>query len=412
MKNISGIVFLSFPFAAGTAASALIAEPFAGALASSLGAVALLCFCAATGRRDKGLLMAAFFFLGCLCWNSHALLPPPPRPEKSHAVLELARLIDRTPFTGENSRAIIKALLTGIRDELPRDTVRIFRESGASHILALSGLHLGIIYLCLKRLLLPLGNSVPARTAGSAAVIVLCGLYALGTGASPSIVRAFLFILIGETGRALSGRRHSCRHPVHGPDPAAVYQPAAHKLPRLPAVLPCDARNHAAVSASRSVVPRRWRTSAARMESGGAYHFVPAVHGAGGVVPLPQPAALLPDYQSAVPAAGGAGHSQRNSVSRPGGRRSAATIAAAGLRDAGPCAGILSGDDFFYLTRCTSSTPGIIEMFSIVWCSSSTECTGKSMMHSTISSSVWVWRRFIERCWRSTKQSMMSRSRW
>ena len=209
MKNISGIVFLSFPFAAGTAAAALIAEPFAGALGSSLGAVALLCFCAVSGRRDKGLLMAAFFFLGCLCWNSHALMPPPPRPEKSHAVLELARLIDRTPFTGENSRAIIKALLTGIRDELPRDTVRVFRESGASHILALSGLHLGIIYLCLKRLLLPLGNSVPARTAGSAAVIILCGLYALGTGASPSIVRAFLFILIGETGRALSGRRHS-----------------------------------------------------------------------------------------------------------------------------------------------------------------------------------------------------------
>ena len=38
-----------------------------------------------------------------------------------------------------------KALLLGIRDSLPEDLVESFRETGASHILAISGLHVGIL---------------------------------------------------------------------------------------------------------------------------------------------------------------------------------------------------------------------------------------------------------------------------
>ena len=77
----------------------------------------------------------------------------------------------------------------------------MFRESGGAHLLALSGLHIGILYLLLTRLLWPLGNSPRARRVRYALIVLAAGLFTLMTGASPSIVRAFLFIFLNETAR-------------------------------------------------------------------------------------------------------------------------------------------------------------------------------------------------------------------
>ena len=208
MKNQSGITGLSFPFAAGVAAAALAARPFEGAAVSMLAAAMLLILAVRSGRRNSGLLAAMFFCLGFMCWCTRALAPAIPRPP-SPTVTRLAMRIDGMGFPGDDSGAIIKALLTGRRDSLARSTVETFRRSGASHILALSGLHLGVLYIFVLTLLRPLGNSRPAKAVGSAVTVSLCGLYAYATGASPSIVRAFLFILINETGKHFPGRRRS-----------------------------------------------------------------------------------------------------------------------------------------------------------------------------------------------------------
>ena len=109
--------------------------------------------------------------------------------------------IDNIGFTNTDTNAIIKALIIGDRSDIPRHVSDAFRDSGASHILALSGLHLGIIYGILVKSLGFLGNSRPARHARSAVIVLVCGLYTLATGAGPSIVRAFLFILLNETAR-------------------------------------------------------------------------------------------------------------------------------------------------------------------------------------------------------------------
>ena len=206
----SGIILLSFPFAAGVATAALAAEPFAGALASSA-AVAVLTVACVLKRKDcRGGLILLYYFLGAFCWCSGALFPRPySTPHATVLVDALERLLDGIPFDGDHSGAVIKALLTGRRSSLPRETVNVFRKSGAAHILALSGLHLGIIYGLLRKLLSPLGNSSPARLLKGTLTVALCGLYALATGASPSIVRAFLFICINEAGRSLSARAHS-----------------------------------------------------------------------------------------------------------------------------------------------------------------------------------------------------------
>ena len=121
----------------------------------------------------------------------------------------LCGAIDGAGFPGEHSAAIIRALLTGRRDALPQETVEAFRRSGASHILALSGMHLGVIYLLIRRLLWPLGNSLPVKVLRCAVCIGACAFYTISTGAGPSITRAFLFILIRECGSLMPGRRLS-----------------------------------------------------------------------------------------------------------------------------------------------------------------------------------------------------------
>jgi len=50
--------------------------------------------------------------------------------------------------------AVISALLLGYKDLLDRETIMIYSSSGAMHVLAVSGLHVGIFYLLLNSLFL------------------------------------------------------------------------------------------------------------------------------------------------------------------------------------------------------------------------------------------------------------------
>ena len=208
MENKSGIVSLSFPFAAGVTAAALAAIPFEGAVASSLAVCLFIFISVSSGNRRSAAMAATFFCLGFMCWCTRALNPAAPR-HSSIAIDALAARIDSLDFPGEHSAAILKALLTGRRNTLDSSTIAAFRKSGASHILALSGLHLGVLYLLIRTLLKPMGNSRAASVARSIMTIALCAAYTFITGASPSIVRAFLFILINETGRQFPSRRRS-----------------------------------------------------------------------------------------------------------------------------------------------------------------------------------------------------------
>ena len=130
------------------------------------------------------------------------------------ACLRLKALIGRIPFPSEGTAPLLTALLTGDRSGLAPETVAAFRESGASHILALSGLHLGILYVILDRLS-RLGGRFPwSRAVRFGAIVLSAGFFTLMTGASPSLVRAFLFIVINEvlrlTGRPRKASRVLC----------------------------------------------------------------------------------------------------------------------------------------------------------------------------------------------------------
>ena len=122
--------------------------------------------------------------------------------------IAMQRLIDTIPFASENTNSLTKALLTGERADLSGHIKNAFRESGASHILALSGLHLGIIYGILSKSLALLGNSKKMRILRSIIIICICGIYTLSTGAGDSLVRALIFIALREIAKV------TCRY--HG----------------------------------------------------------------------------------------------------------------------------------------------------------------------------------------------------
>jgi ComEC/Rec2-related protein len=118
----------------------------------------------------------------------------------------LERLIGSIPFEESSTGHMITALLTGNQEGISPDITQVFRDSGASHILALSGLHLGIIYAIVKRPLVIFGNTKAARMFRSALTTAICGAYTLATGAGASITRAFIFILLKEAAE-MTGRR-------------------------------------------------------------------------------------------------------------------------------------------------------------------------------------------------------------
>lgn len=206
MDEARDLGLVSIPFAVGAAAG--LHMPWqAGVPALCLTGACI--FLTSKRRSDDYIIPLLFLFLGIFCGISgretslHASGPA------GNAAERLRSLIDSIPFAYERSGPLVKALLTGDRSGLDSGTISVFRASGASHILALSGLHLGLIHLMIKRCAAILGNSRAACIIRASLTTACAGFYTLMTGASPSTVRAFLFIAAGEWAGVSPGRRGS-----------------------------------------------------------------------------------------------------------------------------------------------------------------------------------------------------------
>lgn len=89
--------------------------------------------------------------------------------------------------------ALLKAMLLGVREDLSDATVRDFKRAGVSHLLALSGLHVGILVLLMDSILFYV--SAPKRLRMSIILLLLL-LYLMISGCAVSTVRAVLMIAL------------------------------------------------------------------------------------------------------------------------------------------------------------------------------------------------------------------------
>ena len=208
------LLAISIPFSAGVILAAYLPQgELSLYIAASLACTALfICVSYLAVSNDTRPVMLAFFFAGLLsCWTSrsgyhagHLHI------QASEAALRaLISHIENIDFSNEETGALIRALLCGDKSQLDPDLSQAFRRSGASHILALSGLHMGIIYGILSKLLFFFGNSIKGRALRSIVIIASCAFYTMMTSASDSVVRAFLFIFLNETAALFPGRRKS-----------------------------------------------------------------------------------------------------------------------------------------------------------------------------------------------------------
>lgn len=98
---------------------------------------------------------------------------------------QLKMLIPDTETAG-----IAQAMLLGDKHDLSRETRDAFATAGVSHILAISGLHVGIIYLMLNTLLQVLHLFKNGRRLKYLIMLVLLLIYMMITGGSPAVIRA------------------------------------------------------------------------------------------------------------------------------------------------------------------------------------------------------------------------------
>lgn len=93
------------------------------------------------------------------------------------------------------------AILLGYDESLPAQVRQNYVAAGSMHILCVSGMHVGIIYLLASFLLSLLGKGKRAAFVRRILLLFLIWFYALITGLSPSIMRSALmisFVIFGE----------------------------------------------------------------------------------------------------------------------------------------------------------------------------------------------------------------------
>lgn len=96
---------------------------------------------------------------------------------------------------------VAAAILLGYDDSLADDVRKNYVAAGSMHILCVSGMHVGIIYLLASFLLGFLDRKKWQKTLKNSILLLLIWFYALIAGLSPSILRSAMmisFVIIGE----------------------------------------------------------------------------------------------------------------------------------------------------------------------------------------------------------------------
>lgn len=109
--------------------------------------------------------------------------------------------IYRQQIPDEEKMNVLSALTLGYKRGLEPETKRVFASAGAMHVLAVSGLHVGIVYLVFLYAFGFLKSQKAGRLIFVLLVVSALWCFAFVTGLSPSVKRAatmFTFVVAGE----------------------------------------------------------------------------------------------------------------------------------------------------------------------------------------------------------------------
>lgn len=102
---------------------------------------------------------------------------------------QLGRKIRMLPLE-DDTKDIMQAMLLGQRSNMDPSLFSGYKDAGAVHLLAISGLHIGILVLILKFIFAPLYSFPRSQHLQFASIVLILWGYAALAGFTPSVVRA------------------------------------------------------------------------------------------------------------------------------------------------------------------------------------------------------------------------------
>lgn len=225
MRVEQDIVAISIPFSAGVALAAVVShgcissfgiDRWQFTITAALISIVTFALIIKYVRSDLGLWTAVsiFFCLGLmvglnseLSFSSDTEIKQGIISIATRAKVALLETIDSLMLKHSDTGELAKALLTGEKSGLSSEIYGSFRSSGTAHILSLSGLHMGVIYVLLQKATSWLGRSQTAMIVRACVTTTAAGFFVIMTGASPSVVRAFIFIFFHQLSQLRAGRQ-------------------------------------------------------------------------------------------------------------------------------------------------------------------------------------------------------------
>ncbi|TCD48525.1 ComEC family competence protein [Chlorobium sp. N1] len=123
------------------------------------------------------------------------------RPVHDYIISTLHRFFPEDP-----RRQFMAGVLAGQRDGLDADLDLAFRRTGTAHILAVSGLHVGLLVLVVNLLLHRLRVTAPGRVGVFLLTVLILVVYGSVVGGAPSVKRASL-MTVALLGGGVTGRK-------------------------------------------------------------------------------------------------------------------------------------------------------------------------------------------------------------
>jgi len=111
----------------------------------------------------------------------------------------------------DDELAVMNALLLGQRQDISKELIDEYSKAGAIHILAVSGLHVGIILLIISSLLKPLKRIKRGKFFKLILIVLFLWFFALLAGMSASVVRAVTMFTAVAIGQFLN-KRNAIEH--------------------------------------------------------------------------------------------------------------------------------------------------------------------------------------------------------
>jgi len=134
-------------------------------------------------------------------WQKISTHPPSPLRYTAKQLQQyFTMLLSQAGMSGDEY-SVINAILLGNDDTMNAEIRQSYASAGVSHILCVSGMHVGIIFMILNFLLKPMNFSRKTTIVKVFLLLATIWFYAYITGLSPSVKRAatmFSFVAIGD----------------------------------------------------------------------------------------------------------------------------------------------------------------------------------------------------------------------